>query len=194
MARRKKSSTRRRSAPMRSVKRAGGAAVSRKSWRSSGFRRNPRRRRTYRRNPAGGNGILGQGLGLVKDTGFALVGAAAGRFISNAIPFGQGDPVMSFAKSALLAIAARKFGGRVLGADGARMVAVGMLLGPTKDAALSIAPQLSPFLGSRGDVMYFDDPRLAAYATPRALQAYAADDSGYAMDQGEGVGAYSDPF
>ena len=187
MARRKVAKKRRRSAPMRSVVRKGGGLVRRSSWRASGYRRNPRRRR---RNPGMGGGLVGAAIGTVKDTGFALAGAAAGRFISNAIPFGQGDPIMSFGKSLLLAIAARKFGGRVLGLDGARMVAVGMLLGPTKDAALSVAPQLAPFLGSRGDVMYFDDPRLAAYAEQQRLAAYADGGEGAI----EGVGAYSDPY
>jgi hypothetical protein len=37
---------------MRSIARKGGGAVSRSSWRASGYRRNPRRRR-YRRNPVG---------------------------------------------------------------------------------------------------------------------------------------------
>ena len=54
--RRSTSKRRRRNPPMKSVRRRSGAKVSRAAWHRSSFRRNPRRRRHYRRNPAG---ILG---------------------------------------------------------------------------------------------------------------------------------------
>jgi len=181
-ARRRSSPKRRRvTGTMRSVRRVGGGAVSRKSWRSAGYRRNPKRRRRYHRNPAGG-GFVGAGLDLVKMSGAALVGAAVGRTVSNVIPI-SGGPVVNFAKSTAVAIAIRVFGGKFVGTEVARFAAVGAMLGPMKDLILSFAPQAAPFLSGDG-VMYMP-PMVPA----PAFSAYAEGSEG-SYDEA-GMGAYA---
>lgn len=179
---------RRTSAPrrMRSVRRAGGAAVSRQAWRASGFRRNPRRRRRYRRNPGfSARGIVGQVKDLGIGAGVGLLGMAAGRTISNMIPFGQGDPIMGFAKSTAVAIGIRIFGAKVLGNDLARIAAIGAMLNPTKDLLISFVPQAQQFLGASTGVMY-----LPSFPTSRSIASYAGASGGEVSD-GEELGSYA---
>jgi len=180
--RRTVSKRRRVTGTMKSVRRVGGASVSRKSWRSAGYRRNPKRRR-YRRNPGMAGGLVGGAIELTKNTGAALVGAAVGRTVSNFIPI-SGGPVVNFAKSTAVAIAIRMLGARFVGQETARFAAVGAMLGPLKDLILSFAPQAAPFLSGDG-VMYLPGipagmPQFSAYA-----------EGGEGSYQDEAMGAYA---
>lgn len=145
---------------------------------------NPRRRgkRRYRRNP-GGSGILGTTMGLAKDAGAGLIGAALGRTVANLIPIGGNTPVVSFAKNAIVAIAIKQFGKRFMGERFASYAAVGAMIGPTRDLIVSFVPGAAGFLGDNGP-MYF--PTTPAY---RSLQAYSDQDS--TVDVDAGMGSYS---
>lgn len=150
---------------------------------------NPRRkaRRRYRRNPGMGSGIVGTAVGLAKDAGAGLIGAALGRTVSNMIPIGGTSPVVSFAKNAIVAIAIKQFGKRFLGERFASYAAVGAMIGPTRDLIVSFVPGASGFLGENGGVTYF--PTTPAY---RSLQAYSdVDGTSADMASEVGMGSYS---
>jgi hypothetical protein len=69
------SNPKRRTKNMRSIKRYG-KPVSRASWRASGYRRNPiRRRRSYRRNPIGGGRLRASTSGIMAVVTTAAKGA-----------------------------------------------------------------------------------------------------------------------
>lgn len=69
----KKRRARRGGAVMASVKR-GGHKVSRRAWRASGYRRNPRRR-SYRRNPIALRATMGSIMGMLVQSAQGAVGA-----------------------------------------------------------------------------------------------------------------------
>lgn len=92
--RRRRRRSRRRGHVSSVVSRATGRPVSRSTWRASGFRRNPRRRRYHRRNPA----FLGKlGLGNLGGTfmragglfGAELLGDLAVRALGRFTPLGK---------------------------------------------------------------------------------------------------------
>jgi hypothetical protein len=100
-----------------------------------------------------GGGLLGQIVGVTKDAGTLLVSQAVGRMAVNALPFGDPtNPWIGAGKGYLLAVLARRFGTRFLGADMARLIAAGVVMGPLKDAIVHAFPKASDFLGE--GVMY----------------------------------------
>lgn len=160
---------RRRSAPRR--RRRNPVRVARRRRRSvfrSAPRRRVRRRRSYRRNPGttGSRGIVGQIQDLGIGAGVGLLGMAAGRTVGNMIPFGAGDPVMTFVKQTAIAIGIRVFGAKVLGNDLARIAAIGAMLNPTKDLVVSLVPQAATFLGASPMALPGYPRSIAAYSRP----------------------------
>lgn len=179
---------------MRSIRRRGGAAVSRSAWRASGYRRNPRRRGQvrYRRNqPFNLRGIGNQVLDLAQASGAALVGSAIGRTVSGVIPLGDpANPITNFAKGSLIAIGIRTLGAQVVGDRMALFAAIGAMLGPTKNLIISFAPQAEQFLGARDDVMY-----LPSFPGGRQIASYA--DDGYSeaeVVEDGGLGSYAQMY
>lgn len=179
-ARRRRATTARRRSPAR---RRRGVPVYVVNPRKRTRRRASARRtvRWYSRNPVRVRGALNQVMDLAQASGVALVGAAAGRTVSNLIPLGSPtDPIMSFAKGAVAAIAIRTLGERFLGREMARFAAVGAMLGPTKDLIVAFVPQAETFLGRSDQVTYL--PAM----THRGIAAY----SNGGMDvYGDGAGA-----
>lgn len=141
---------------------------------------NPRRRsrrRSYRRNP----GIAKQVIGLGKDTAVVLVGSAASRFVSNLIPFGNDGGLAGVAKGALIAVGIRTFGARFVGADMARLAAVGAMIGPLQSAIAITVP---------GAAQFFGVPEVAA----ASLSSYSSDYIGGGMADETGMDSYSEAF
>lgn len=133
MAKRRKSRKRRSGGTLRSVRRVGGASVARSSWRASGYRRNPRRRHRggFRRNPGFSvSGIIGQIKQGVIDAGLVLGGKAGVRFIGNFAPASLKDTSLKVAAvQGVLAIGLGFLGRRFLGADKARFIVAGGIVG-----------------------------------------------------------------
>lgn len=142
---------------------------------------NPRRRtrrRSYRRNP----GIAKQVIGLGKDTAVVLVGSAASRFVGNLIPFGNDGGLAGVAKGALIAVGIRTFGARFVGADMARLAAVGAMIGPLQSAIAITVP---------GAAQFFGVPEVAA----ASLSSYSSDYiGGGELADGSGMDSYSEAF
>lgn len=109
-------------------------------------------------------------MDLAKSAGVGLLGMAAGRTVSNMIPFGGTDPLMNFAKGTAVAIGIRVFGEKVLGRDMARMAAVGAMLGPTKDLVTHFLPSASTFLGAGSGYAVMSMPRIPV---ARTISSYA---------------------
>jgi hypothetical protein len=133
-------------------------------------------------------GIVGQVTGLLKESGVALLGMAAGRTISNMIPIGGTDPIMKFAKGTVVAIGIRMLGEKVMGRDLARIAAIGAMIGPTRELVVGYFPTASTFLGgyAGGGVMAL--PRIPARQT---ISAYSGQVSGYDGNAGVSVGSYA---
>lgn len=184
--RRRKATTkrrRRRTGTMRSVVRRGGAKVGRTSWRASGYRRNPvRRRGRRRRNPLSMGGIGGEIMSLGKQTIAVMAGRYLGRTISGFIPFGGTSVFVNAAKGVAVAILIKKFGRRIVSADMADALAIGALLGPVNDLIVSVAPQAAGFLSGGYAMPSFPGgaigtyPRLSSYSDG---QSTAFDDSNF---------------
>lgn len=196
VARRKSKSRKRRSGGrIKSVRRVGGAAVARTSWRASGYRRNPRRHRRhhYRRNPGFSvGGIVSSVKQGVMDAAFILGGKAGTRFVSNFAPAGLKDtPVKVAAVQVLAAIGLGIVGRRFLGGDKARFIVAGGVVGAIEsyinnDATLKAsavgqllgddALELGEYVGNGGDgySTSLNAYEAAAIAGPgsRSLQAY----------------------
>lgn len=214
MAKKKKKATTRRRRVIRSVRR-GGKAVSRETWRASGFRRNPRRRRrarsyrrnprrlrrSYRRNPFFGGGLVGDLATLGGQTVAALAGAALGRRIAALIPVADDPgkaPIISWAKAALIALGLKMVNRKFLRLPSQYVdaAALGVLLGPTKDVIVGFVPEAGNYLG---DVMTLQP--FSGMVGRRALASYSMNGMGaYAenwaevVDDGSGqggMGAYS---
>lgn len=191
---RRRRSTAKRRGVMQSVKRRSGAKVARSSWRSSGYRRNPKRRRnTHRRSNPGFRmaGLPRQIMDLGTGAVVVLAGGAAGRTVSSLIPFGGVTPLAQFAKGALVAIGIKMFAPRLIGKPFADLAAIGAMIGPTKDLVISILPQAAGFLGAYGNVM-----ALPTWPGQRSIGAYAAYAAGNGSEQDSnddesGMGAYT---
>jgi hypothetical protein len=180
MARRRRRAAARRRSPARHRRRAVTrySAAPKRRYRSNPRRRHRTRIRHYRRNPGMGGGIVRQTGDLFLGAGVALVGAAAGRTISNVIPFGQGDPIMGFVKGVAVAIGIRVLGPKVgLKPEWAKLAAIGAMMGPTKDLIVSFVPQAGSFLGA-GPMLLPRFPR-----APAGLHAYSG-----AVEVGESDG------
>lgn len=196
-AKRRRAKARKRTGTMRSVVRRGGGSTSRAAWRSSGFRRNPKRRvhRRRRRNPfGGGKGIVGTSVELIKQTVAVMAGQTLGRTVTQAIPLSSADPrinaVMTVGKGLAVAIAIKKFGGKMLSADLVNALAIGALQNPLRDAITAIVPATAPYLSGGFAFPSFPGAKMGTYA------AYAADGSvdignTGGADIGGGLGAYS---
>lgn len=139
---------------------------------------------------------MGSIMGNVKDlaigSGVALVGMAAGRTISNLIPFSSSNPstqpVVDFAKGTVVAIAIRMFGQKVLGRDLARIAAIGAMIGPTKNLILAYAPSASSFLGA------YDSPMaMPRFSRAGRIAAYPGGVASYSGG-GDGMGSYSEVY
>lgn len=197
MARRKRSRAVTRRNPRR--RRRHAVAVRRRRVYAANPRRRVRRHsakrrrvgtRRYRRNPDVGS-MVNQAKDLFVGAGVGLVGMAAGRTISNMIPFNATSPaqqpLFDFAKGAIVAVAIRVLGEKVVGRDYARIAAIGALLIPTKNLIVNYAPGASNFLGASDGVMAM--PR---FTNARRIAAYPGGVASYAG--GEGMGAYSDSY
>lgn len=134
-------------------------------------------------------GMLGQVTTLLKESGVALLGMAAGRTISNLIPFGGTSPLVKFAKGTVVAIGIRMLGEKVIGRDLARIAALGAMLAPTRELVIGYFPTASTFLGAYdgGGVMML--PRIPARAT---ISSYSGGMGGYDGNAGMAqVGSYA---
>lgn len=170
----------RRSGTMASVTR-GGVHVGRKSWRASGYRRNPRRRR---RNPLSMGGIGGEIMSLGKQTVAVMAGRYLGRTVTAMIPFASTSPYVTAAKGVAVALLIKRFGRKVVSGDLADALAIGALLGPMNDLIVSVAPQAAGFL-SGGPIGFATFPSgVSSYARMGSYSGTDSDDSTY-------VGSYS---
>lgn len=179
---------------MKSVRRKGGASVSRSAWKASGWRRNPRRRvrRRYRRNPSVA-GIGRQVIEMGKQTVAVLAGRTLGRTLSGMIPFGGTSPLVSAGKGVAVAIGIKMLARRVVSADLADALAVGALIGPVTDLVNSYTPSLAPYL-SGGPIRMPTFPAMGTYA-PRVGSYPRLAGNPDASDDGIYVGSYSqDPY
>jgi hypothetical protein len=125
---------------------------------------------------------------LFKESGVALAGMAAGRTISNMIPFG-GSPLIDFAKGTAVAIGIRMLGEKMIGRDLARVAAIGAMLGPTRSLIVGYFPTAGSFLGAYGGGGVMALPRIPARST---ISSYSGAMQGYDGNAGLAqVGSYA---
>lgn len=147
------------------------------------------RRRSYRRNPGLGS-MFGGTLELAKGAVAVGVGMAASRTLGNMIPLNASNPsqqpLYDAAKGVLVAIAIKKFGGKIVGQKYADLAAIGALVTPIRAVVIGYLPSAASFLGDSGGVMAM--PR---FTTARRIAAYPG---GVAAYDGAGMGSYSDSY
>lgn len=196
MARRKRKATRRLTTGTR--KRRSVSARRRRTYAANPRRHVKRRkstakrsakRRSYRRNPGLMKGIGGTALELGKGALAVGVGMAASRTLGGMIPLNASNPsqqpLYDAAKGVVVAIAIKKFGGKIVPQRYADLAAIGALVTPIRSLIVGYLPSAGQYLGD-GGVMAM--PR---FTGARRIAAYPGGVAAYAHD---GMGAYSESY
>lgn len=153
----------------------GGKGMSKKRRRRKSYsrarasapavRRGGGRRRSYRRNPPIGRGIIGKVMQGVTDAALGVVGKAASRAVPSLIGLPQGGAV-GIATQAAVGIAAGMVADKVRPGTG-RAVLQGALMGPIESLVKGLnIPVISSALGDDYEgytLAGYDDPGIAGY-------------------------------